>query len=162
AGLHVQYDDRFLRYLCLVSVRDKLSPTRQPCIRTAIQIFTDKMRYDVLSEMSGILKARYLLNERVLLHPTKCAAGAMLGTAVQLLGLRDLPAWMQVLGDQEFLRSLNILAGDIEALSSALDLSPAPDTSWKDRVRSLWPANPKTTALIQNAICVVVPDAQSK
>lgn len=164
AGLHVQYDDRFLRYLCVVSVEGGLSPTKQVCIRTAIQIFTDKMRYDVLSEMSGILKARYLLNERVLLHPTKCAAGAMLGTAVQLLGLRDLPSWMQVLGDQEFWRSLNLLSGDLEALCSAFANPSASsvETPWPERVKALWPANPKTTALIQNAIREVIPDATTK
>src|SRR5260370_25298197 len=54
AGLRIQFDDRFLRYLCVTSVRGELSPDQKPCIRTAIQIFTDKMRYDVLSEMSGI------------------------------------------------------------------------------------------------------------
>jgi hypothetical protein len=78
-----------------------------------MQFFTDKMRHDVLSEMSGILKARYLISERVLFHPTKCAAGAMLGTAVQLLGLKDLPPWVQVLGDQEFLQLLMKLANRI-------------------------------------------------
>jgi HD superfamily phosphohydrolase len=82
AGLRVQFDDRFLRYLCLVTVEGSLSPTEAPAIRTAIQVFTDKMRHGVLSEISGILKARYLINERVVLHPTKCAAGAMLGTAI--------------------------------------------------------------------------------
>ena len=110
AGLRVQFDDRVIRYVCSVSVKDQLSPTRQPCIRLAVQFFTDKMRHDVLSEMSGILKARYLINERVLFHPTKCAAGAMLGTAVLLLGLRQPPVWMQILGDQEFLRLLIDLA----------------------------------------------------
>jgi HD superfamily phosphohydrolase len=106
AGLKVQFDDRLLRYICAVSVHGDLSPTGNPCIRTAIQFYTDKMRYDVLSEMSGVLKARYLITERVLFHPTKCAAGAMLGTAAQLLGIDKLPAWMQVLGDQEFIRLL--------------------------------------------------------
>jgi len=110
AALKVQFDDRLIRYLCAVSVRDRLSPTSKPCIRLAMQFFTDKMRHDVLSEMSGILKARYLISERVLFHPTKCAAGAMLGTAVQLLGLDALPAWVQVLGDQQFLRLLMDLA----------------------------------------------------
>jgi HD superfamily phosphohydrolase len=106
AGLKVQFDERLIRYLSVVSVKDDLSPTGQPCIRLAIQFFTDKMRHDVLSEMSAVLKARYLINERVLFHPTKCAAGAMLGTAVQLLGLSRLPSWMQALGDQEFLAQL--------------------------------------------------------
>jgi len=113
SALRVQFDDRLIRYLCAVSVRDRLSPTSKPCIRLAMQFFTDKMRHDVLSEMSGILKARYLISERVLFHPTKCAAGAMLGTAVQLLGLKALPEWVQVLGDQEFVRMLIGLADRI-------------------------------------------------
>ena len=104
AALRVQFDDRFIKYACCVSVSKDLSPTRQPCIRLAVQFFTDKMRHDVLSEMSGILKARYLISERVLFHPTKCAAGAMLGTAIQLLGVTKLAPWMQALGDQELLR----------------------------------------------------------
>jgi HD superfamily phosphohydrolase len=110
AGLRVQFDDRFIRHICGVSVDGQLSPTGQPCIRLAVQFFTDKMRHDVLSEMSGILKARYLLNERVLFHHAKCAAGAMLGTVVQLLCLTALPPWVQVLGDQEFLRTLDDLS----------------------------------------------------
>jgi hypothetical protein len=80
-----------------------------------LQFFTDKMRHDVLSEMSGILKARYLITERVLFHPTKCAAGAMLGTSVQLLGIRNLPGWMQIIGDQEFLTILVQLAQRMRA-----------------------------------------------
>lgn len=110
AALRVQFDDRLIRYLCAVSVSDDLSPTGRPCIRLAVQFFTDKLRHDVLSEMSGILKARYVINERVLFHPTKCAAGAMLGTAVQLLGIEQLEDWMQVLGDQQFLQVLTSLA----------------------------------------------------
>ena len=106
AGLRVQFDDRLIRYVSAVSVGKELSPTGRDCIRIAMQFFTHKMRYDVVSEMSGILRARYLITEGVLLHPTKCAAGAMLGTAIQLLGIVKLPDWMQVLGDQEFLRLL--------------------------------------------------------
>ena len=128
AGLKVQFDERLIRYLSVVSVRDDLSPTGLPCIRLAIQFFTDKMRHDVLSEMSAVLKARYLINERVLFHPTKCAAGAMLGTSVQLLGLSQLPPWMQVLGDQEFLSHLKDLG---EALASFFSLS-------KGQVGKVW------------------------
>jgi HD superfamily phosphohydrolase len=115
AGLKVQFDERLIRYLSVVSVEDELSPTGRHCIRLAIQFFTDKMRHDVLSEMSAVLKARYLISERVLFHPTKCAAGAMLGTAVQLLGLASLPPWTQALGDQEFLAHLKDV-GDALAL----------------------------------------------
>ncbi|HEY6352247.1 MAG TPA: hypothetical protein VI636_22850 [Candidatus Angelobacter sp.] len=164
AGLRVQFDDRFLRYLCLVSVEDNLSPTQGPCIRTAIQIFAEKMRHDVLSEMSGILKARYLINERILFHPTKCAAGAMLGTGVQLLGLRDLPAWMQVLGDQEFLRTLMAIANYLEIFASRLSSQPKlpKAQSWKEFVTALWPADRRTADVILQAIAWILPDAVSE
>jgi HD superfamily phosphohydrolase len=162
AGLKVQFDDRFLRYLGVASVTNDLSPTSHPCIRTAIQIFTDKMRQDVLSEMSGILKARYLINERVLFHPTKCAAGAMLGTAVQLLGLRDLPRWMQVLGDQQFLLSLNQIAENVEHFCAAVG-SPGPlrQRPWPEVVAALWPSDPRMSSLITETIRWVAPDTQA-
>lgn len=133
AGLRVQFDDRLIRYVCAVSVRGELSPTAQPCIRLALQFFTDKMRYDVVSEMSGLLRARYLITEGVLLHPTKCAAGAMLGAAIQLLGIHSLPTWMQILGDQEFLR----LLVDLTRKMSLRVRSAAGDTSPADRVEQL-------------------------
>ena len=163
AGLKVQFDDRFLRYLCVVSVRGKLSPTGWPAVRTAVQIFTDKMRHDVLSEMSGILKARYLLNERVLFHPTKCAAGAMLGTAVQLLGLRDLPPWMQVLGDQEFLRTLAALAASAEALCSRIEAqsSLSKPQPWKDLVFATWVAEPALANMVRQVVEWSLPAART-
>jgi HD superfamily phosphohydrolase len=161
AGLRIQFDDRFLRYLCVASVQGQLSPSGKACIRTAIQIFTDKMRYDVLSEMSGILKARYLINERVLFHPTKCAAGAMLGTTVQLLGLRDLPGWMQVLGDQEFLRALMEISGNLESLVprfSAQLTSPKP-VSWAEVTRSAWSLNARMAEILERCIEWIIPEA---
>jgi HD superfamily phosphohydrolase len=154
AGLRIQFDDRFLRYLCVTSVKGDLSPTQAPCIRTAIQIFTDKMRHDVLSEMSGILKARYLINERVVFHPTKCAAGAMLGTAVQLLGLRDLPGWMQVLGDQEFLGALMAVSANLENVGQRLlTQSTAPkQQKWVDIIRTAWALDPRMAEVLEKAI----------
>jgi HD superfamily phosphohydrolase len=133
AGVHVDFDQRLLRYLVVISVRDDLSPDRRPCIRSAVQFYTDKMRYDVLTEMSAILKARYIEHERILLHPTKCAAGAILGTAVQLLGVENLPVWAQSLGDQALLSNLarvavtiatvceQMLSGNTEGASSRID-----------------------------------------
>lgn len=159
AGLRVQFDDRFLRYLCVVSVGDSLAPAKKKSIRTAIQIFTDKMRHDVLSEMSGVLKARYLINERVLFHPTKCAAGAMLGTAVQLLGLRDLPEWMQVLGDEDFLHVLNNLATNIHYLATRAETQP--DEAWSEIVRVAWPADRTMADLVSRAVSWIVPTANT-
>jgi len=160
AGLRVQFDDRFLRYLCVVSVDGEKSPTGKPAIRTAIQIFTDKMRHDVLSEISGILKARYLINERALFHPIKCAAGAMLGTAVQFLGLQSLPPWMQVLGDTEFISTLAQLATGIESVAPALAPSSTNrDRAWQDIVRATWPADSPTSTEVTRMIQAMVPAA---
>jgi hypothetical protein len=119
------------------------------------------MRYDVLSEMSGILKARYLINERVLFHPTKCAAGAMLGTTVQLLGLRDLPGWMQVLGDQEFLRVLIEISRNLEGLVPRFSgqlTSPKP-LSWAEITRSALSLNPRMSEIIEKSVEWILPDA---
>jgi len=122
AGLKVSFDDRILRYLCVVSVRDRAYvPGAKPAIRSAIQVFTNKLRHDVLSEMSGLLKARYLISERITFHPTKCAAGACLGTAVQLIDLRNLPPWLQALGDQAFLDLLMRCGSAIEAVCDAIE-----------------------------------------
>jgi len=136
AELKVSFDIRFLRYLSVVTVggsdseTEALSPTKGKCIRLAIQFFKEKMRHDVLSEMSMVLKTRYLITERVIFHPTKCAAGAFLGTAAQLLGLKRSPTWMQVLGDQEFLLQLGRFADALLRLS-------APQQSEQDRARTI-------------------------
>jgi HD superfamily phosphohydrolase len=164
AGLRIQFDDRFLRYLCVASVRDGLSPTTEPCIRTAIQIFTNKMRHDVLSEMSGILKARYLINERVLFHPTKCAAGAMLGTAVQLLGLKDLPAWMQVLGDQEFLRVLIVMARNLQNVVPLIDANSedSASESWSEVVTRSWAADDRMATILNESIRSILGETNNR
>jgi hypothetical protein len=160
AGLRIQFDDRFLRYLCIASVEGSLSPDNRKCIRTAVQIFTDKMRYDVLSEMSGILKARYLINERVLFHPTKCAAGAMLGTAVQLLGLHDLPPWMQVLGDQEFIRALMQISDNLARLTPLLSaqLNTPKPASWEEILRNAGSLNPRIAEVLTSCIVSILPN----
>lgn len=142
AGLKVSFDTRFLRYLSLVAVGGEdgdtsdLSPTKKKCIRLAIQFFKEKMRHDVLSEMSSVLKTRYLITERVLFHPTKCAAGALLGTAAQLLGLRETPAWMQVLGDQQFLAQLESLAYRLQEISAS-DVTPEQRRASTDQLKGM-------------------------
>lgn len=117
AGLKVSFDERLLRYLCIVSVDNAMVPGGNRALRVAMQVFTDKLRHDVLSEMSSLLKARYLISERITFHPTKCAAGACLGTAIQLLGLASLPRWTQALGDQNFLTIMMRIANGVDAYS---------------------------------------------
>ncbi len=148
AGLKVQFDARLIRYLTVVSVKNELSPTHEPCLRLALQFFTDKMRHDVLSEMSGILKARYVINERVLFHPTKCAAGAVLGTAVQLLGLGELPGWIQVLGDQEFLSELARVATYLGAFCGTYEAGG----DFVVGLNAFWASSPETARLLEQCV----------
>jgi hypothetical protein len=88
-------------------------PFKGKCIRTAISLFSHKLRTDVPSELMNLLNVRFYLYERVLYHPTKCAAGAMLGVSLQLFGLHSLspgsaaggglPNVVRYLGDSVFL-----------------------------------------------------------
>lgn len=149
SGLRVQFDDRVIRYLALVPVSEDLSPTREPCIRVAVQFFTHKMRHDVLSELSGILKARYLIHERIINHPTKSAAGAVLGSAVLLLGLNKLPAWVQITGDHEFINLLHKLSGDLLALVEWHESGGA-DQTLEAGVKALWPVDSRYQQLVQD------------
>jgi HD superfamily phosphohydrolase len=86
------------------------------CIRTAISLFSHKFRAEVPSELMNLLNVRFFLYERAIYNPTKCAAGAMLGTALQLLGWRRaegeddgddiLPRRLRNIGDAVFLHDI--------------------------------------------------------
>jgi hypothetical protein len=51
----------------------------------------------------SLLQARYSVYERMLYHPTKCVAGAVLGAAIQFMGWRKLPPNLRYVGDAVFL-----------------------------------------------------------
>ncbi|MCX6832013.1 MAG: HD domain-containing protein, partial [candidate division Zixibacteria bacterium] len=104
AGLHYDYDDRIFKYFSLVSYKGK--GTAHHMIRLCLQVFTNKLRLDVVSEIVTILRARYLLSERVIFHPTKCAVGAMLGTAVYMMGIQKAELNFFRIGDAVFLAKL--------------------------------------------------------
>ncbi len=111
AGLRLNYDaERIAENFTLVSVdglayeinhqKDsearklaKAAEGKNPfegwCLRTAISLFSHKYRTDIPGELMNLLNVRYYLYERVIFHSTKCAAGSMLGTALQLLGWRN-------------------------------------------------------------------------
>jgi len=85
------------------------------CLRTAISLFSHKYRTDIPSELMNLLNVRYYLYERAIYHPTKCAAGSMLGTALQLLGWRGsaiggtqptLPPHLRFVSDDVFLHDI--------------------------------------------------------
>jgi len=84
------------------------------CLRTAISLVSHKYRTDVPSELMNLLNVRFYLYERVIFHSTKCAAGSMLGTALQLMGWRELgpgnsprfPKKLEFVGDDVFLHDI--------------------------------------------------------
>ncbi len=140
AGLHLDYDaDRIAENFTLVSLdasayelshpqinggsashRGKVPKGRSDpfagwCLRTAISLVSHKYRTDVPSELMNLLNVRFYLYERAIYHPTKCAAGSMLGTALQLLGWRGpgtsevrptLPAHLRFVGDDVFIHDI--------------------------------------------------------
>lgn len=136
AGLRLDYDpDRIAENFTLVSwdssayelertgsrrqVPDGCSdPFAGWCIRTAISLFSHKFRTDVPGELMNLLNVRFYLYERVVYHPTKCASGAMLGTALQMLGWHsrigrdrpELPYQLRFVGDDVFLNDLRAAA----------------------------------------------------
>lgn len=148
AGLRLEYDpDRIAENFTLVSwdastyARERTgTPRKMPpdcvdpfagwCVRTAISLVSHKYRTDVPSELMNLLNVRFYLYERAIYHPTKCAAGAMLGTALQLLGWRGhtgnddlLPPHLRFVGDDVFLHdvraSAEFLSGWLAARNGA-------------------------------------------
>ncbi len=90
------------------------------CLRTAISLMSHKYRTDVPSELMNLLNVRFYLYERAIYHPTKCAAGSMLGTALQLMGWRgfgpggtrpNLPEHLRFVGDDVFLHDVRVALG---------------------------------------------------
>ncbi len=63
----------------------------------------------------------------------------MLGTAIQLLGLKSLPEWVQTLGDSETLRLLNQTSQNVEKL--CLEALNSGDSSLRDIAQRLWPSD---------------------
>lgn len=120
AGLKLDYDvDRIVENFTIVSHRRNRSPgeeakadygTLEPLLRTAISIFSHKLRIDVPGELMNLLQVRFYVYQRVLFHPTKCIAGAMLGSAVQLAGWKELPTQYRFVGDAVFLHEMSEVA----------------------------------------------------
>lgn len=104
------------------------------CLRTAISLFSHKLRTEVPGELMNLLNVRFYLYERAVYNPTKCAAGAMLGTALQLIGWRTIPgdtggelmpAHLRTVGDAVFINEVRhavklVLAGTVNAPASTI------------------------------------------
>jgi HD superfamily phosphohydrolase len=117
AGLKLNYDaDRIADNMTIVTSHlTTAMKVRQPdgksleypladaCIRTCVSLFSHKLRTDVPGELMSLLQVRYFVYERVLYHPTKCVAGAILGAALQLIGWKKMPGNLKHVGDAVFL-----------------------------------------------------------
>lgn len=114
AGLKLDYDvDRIVENFTLVSYWSRgdngsAHPFPGPLLRTAISLFSHKLRIDVPGELLNLLQIRFYVYQRVLFHPTKCTAGAMLGSALQLVGWADPPPLhFAFIGDAVFLHQVS-------------------------------------------------------
>ena len=133
AGLKLGYDaERIAENFTLVTFRTKSASREKPiaegaskpngtgeeepnnpfsghCLRTAISLFSHKYRTDVPGELMNLLNVRFYLYERVIFHSTKCAAGSMLGTALQLMGWRELDPG----NSTKFTKNLEFIGDDV-------------------------------------------------
>ncbi len=107
-GIRQQYDDRVLQTLEVLQGRLGVRLERH-----------GRLRPDARSEILQLFRMRYLLTERVYLHHTKIAAGAMLAKAVELAAERGLASRSLLrLGDDAL---LDLLAhGDYGEEAAAL------------------------------------------
>ena len=188
AGLRLDYDpDRIAENFTLVSVDALAYEQNHPqaneastsgdgndadgirnpfegwCLRTAISLVSHKYRTDVPSELMNLLNVRYYLYERVIFHPTKCAAGSMLGTALQLLGWRgtgsgdsrNLPENLRFVGDDVFLHDISaaldlVLPAVLEVPDEATIDEALPRGALEPRKSSQW-ARPRPMGTAQGS-----------
>lgn len=74
-GIRATFDDRIFRYFGVGEHRFNGKQYRRVVIRL---IKNGRVRNDCLADLLDILKLRYNLSDKVLFHPRKCAADAML------------------------------------------------------------------------------------
>jgi HD superfamily phosphohydrolase len=88
-GIKATYDDRIFRYFAIGNHEFGGKKYARILIRL---VKNGRIRGDCLADLLDILKLRYNLSDKVLFHPKKCAAGAMLIRAVAdlKLGVKDL------------------------------------------------------------------------
>jgi HD superfamily phosphohydrolase len=80
-GIRATYDSRIFRYFDVGEHKGHK--------RAIIQLVRHgRVRNDALADLLDILKLRYNLSDKVLFHPKKCAAGAMIIRAVSEAGLK--------------------------------------------------------------------------
>jgi HD superfamily phosphohydrolase len=85
-GISATYDERIFRYFGVGEHELNGKHYRRLLIRL---VRNGRVRGDCLADLLDILKLRYNLSDKVLFHPKKCAAGAMLIKAVSRLELPE-------------------------------------------------------------------------
>lgn len=81
-GIRATYDSRIFRYFGVNK--------HKGYERVVIQLVKNgRIRNDALADLLDILKLRYNLSDKVLFHPKKCAADAMLIRAISSSGFRE-------------------------------------------------------------------------
>ena len=124
ANMVGDYDDRLFRWFVLSELKAPEND-QPPAVRLAIKVFSSKFKPDVVREILKVLEIRYDLSERILFHPAKCCAGAMLGRVVEELGLSDSLDEMLVMGDECFLNWIDTqLASAVGMITSLRSSSP--------------------------------------
>jgi len=137
AGLKLTYDpERIVENFTIIPYEmlpyqisetgKKTHPLGGECLRTAIAVVTHKFRAEIVGELISLLQVRYYVNERMLFHPTKCVAGAVLGRAVQLLGWQNIPRHFQCVGDAVFIHEMTEAARLANEILQALPKNPPP------------------------------------
>ncbi len=111
-------------------------PFAGSCLRTCISLFSHKLRTDVPGELLNLLQVRYFVYERMLFHPTKCIAGAVLGAGLQFIGWKSLPVHWRFVGDQVFLHQATEAARLVRDLLAAEDKDALYDRELVDRLIS--------------------------
>ena len=154
AGLKLDYDvDRIVENFTLVSHHRDRQPNGafaaeygalEPMLRTAISIFSHKLRIDAPGELMNLLQVRFYVYQRVLFHPTKCTAGAMLGSALHLMGWQQLPVQYRFVGDAVFLSEISEVARLVRDLLMTLPKKVA-----QDHQQKLGSAVPELTAVLR-------------
>ncbi len=85
-GIQATYDDRIFRYFAVGEHQFKGRSYKRLIIEL---VKNGRVRGDCLADLLDILKLRYNLSDKVLYHPKKCAADAMLIKAVSDLRLGE-------------------------------------------------------------------------
>jgi hypothetical protein len=120
-NLGLRTPKRILNYLFVTDVKNETGEDRR---RVVIRLWKPKdglPRRDILTDLAGLLDARYMLAERVYFHPAKLIVGTMIGRSVleaKLAGLLE-PIDLLRFGDEDLLDHLRELKSKRKAKGRA-------------------------------------------